>query len=72
MLHTQTGGTSLLWASHSGHRAVVELLIGNGADTNIANEVIFFGVRIMFTCLYGVGSCVVDCHRPTPLVVHYK
>ena len=42
MLHTQTGGTPLLWASHSGHRAVVKLLIGNGADTNIANEVIFF------------------------------
>ena len=70
MLHTQAGGTPLLWASHSGHRAVVELLIGNGADTNIADEVIFFVVRIMFTCLYGVGSCVID--RPTPLVVHYK
>ena len=41
MLHTQTGRTLLLWASFSGHRAVVELLIENGADTNIADEVMF-------------------------------
>ena len=39
MLHTQTGGTPLHWASFNGHRAVVELLLENGADTNIADEV---------------------------------
>ena len=39
MLHTQTGGAPLFWASRRGHRAVVELLLENGADTNIADEV---------------------------------
>ena len=39
MLHTQTGKTPLYWASISGHRAVVELLLQNGADINIVDEV---------------------------------
>ena len=39
MLHTQTGKTPLYCASGNGHRAVVELLLENGADTNTADEV---------------------------------
>ena len=41
MLRTQTGKTPLYCASISGHRAVVELLLDNDADTNISDEVMF-------------------------------
>ena len=41
MLHTQTGKTALYCASIKGHRAIVELLLENDADTNISDEVMF-------------------------------
>ena len=41
MLRTQTGKTPLYCASGNGHRAVVEQLLENDADTNISDEVMF-------------------------------
>ena len=39
-VYTQESRTPLYWASFYGHRAVVELLLENGADISICNEVI--------------------------------
>ena len=43
----------------------MELLLENGADVNIADEVMLYDVNV---CISYVKSLVVGCHRPVTLV----
>ena len=38
-LYTQTGRTPLSWASENGHSDVAQLLINNGANMDVTDEV---------------------------------
>ena len=48
MVTTQEGVTALYFASQEGHVTVVRLLLEKGADVNICDKVVSYGLCIMY------------------------
>ena len=52
----QDGCTALMWASQNGHKEVVKLLLGHGADTNMRDRLVsvidMIYMSDMSVCIY--------------------
>ena len=62
---TQDGATPLYMASQKGHSDVVNILISNGADVNIAKEVMHSAVVITF-----IVTCYLAKHSHLRKIYH--